>query len=158
MTKSAVETVEARFWVKVDKTGDCWLWTATKNQGGYGLFRVDGKTRLAHRVAYEFANGAIPAGLYLDHTCHVPVCVNPAHLRLATNAQNLQNRLSAQRNSVSGVRGVFWDKVNEKWRATARLDGKHHSLGRFVDIADAEAVVIEWRRINMPFSLMDQVA
>ena len=158
MPNRSVKTAEERFWVKVDKTDGCWLWTAGKIWGGYGRIKVDGRTRRAHRVAYEWANGPIPAGLDLDHTCHVPACVNPAHLRLATNAQNHQNLQGASSNSASGVRGVCRRKTTGKWQAQAKLNGKQHHLGYFVDIADAEAVVVEWRRINMPYSLMDQVA
>ena len=147
---------EDRFWSKVDKTEGCWLWTAAKTVDGYGRFRLDGSPRLAHRVAYSWANGPIPKGLQLDHVCYVPACVNPDHLRLATNAENNQNRQGASSNSTSGVRGVFWNRAAGKWVAEVVLDGKHHSLGRFIDIADAEAVVTEWRRIHMPYSIMDQ--
>ena len=151
-------TVNERFWQKVDKTGDCWVWTASKTQDGYGVFGVDGKVRLVHRVSYEWVNGPIPAGLDLDHTCHVPACVNPAHLRPATRAQNGQNRQGAQRNSKSGVRGVSWHRATGKWCAQAMLDRKLHYLGLFTDLSDAEAVVVEWRRIHMPYSIMDMVA
>ena len=157
MAKYNVKPPEARFWPKVDKTGDCWLWTAGKTKDGYGLFQVGGRQRLAHRVSYEFSVGPIPAGLDLDHTCYVHACVNPDHLRLATNAQNGQNRHGAQRDSTSGVRGVYWHRAAGKWYARAKLDGKNHHLGLFATIAEAEAVVVEWRRIHMPFSLMDQV-
>ena len=153
-----VNAVEERFFAKVDKTGGCWLWTAGKNRGGYGVFRLDGRTCLAHRVAYSWANGQIPDGLDLDHTCHVPACVNPAHLRPVTNAQNHQNRQGEQRNNTSGVRGVYWDKPAGKWRAQAVLDWTQHYLGCFATVADAEAVVTEWRQIHMPYSIMDQGA
>lgn len=158
MTYSTSErpTAEERFWQKVDKSGDCWLWTAAKTEKGYGRFRLDGRPRRAHRVAYAWANGPISDGLDLDHTCHVHACVNPAHLRTATNAQNRQNLQGAQRDSESGIRGVNWHKASGKWRAVAQLHGKKHHLGLFAAVADAEAAVIDWRRINMPFSLMDQ--
>ena len=147
---------EDRFWVKVDKTGDCWLWTATKDSRGYGKFSLDGKARYAHRVAYSWANGPIPEGFDLDHMCHVHACVNPDHLRPVTNAQNNQNLLGARRDSTSGVRGVDWHRPRGKWRARAKLDGKDHHLGYFATAAEAEVVVIEWRQINMPYSVMDQ--
>ena len=158
MNKFSIKTVEDRFWSKVDKTEDCWLWTAGKNKKGYGLFGLDGKTRKAHRVSYSWANGPIPVGLDLDHTCYVHACVNPDHLRLATNAQNGQNRQGDQRNNTSGVRGVSWNKARGKWYAQARLDRKKHHLGCFATVAEAEAVVTGWRRIHMPFSLMDQAS
>lgn len=80
-----------RFWAKVDKgNGDaCWLWTGAKSKG-YGLVRIDGVARRAHRVAYEWANGPIPEGMELDHfACDTPSCVNPSHSRPVTHRENV---------------------------------------------------------------------
>lgn len=70
----------ARFWAKVDATGDCWIWNGYTNQNGYGRFSVDGRMIVAHRVAYTALVGAVPDGLCLDHLCRVRHCVNPDHL------------------------------------------------------------------------------
>ena len=78
-----------RFWMKVQKTDTCWLWTAACNQGGYGRFLCDGKLVQAHRWAYEQVKGPIPEGLDLDHLCRVRNCVNPNHLEPVTRRQNL---------------------------------------------------------------------
>ncbi|MDJ0337423.1 HNH endonuclease signature motif containing protein [Cryobacterium sp. PH31-O1] len=147
---------EDRFWSKVNKTGDCWLWTASKDWHGYGSFAIDRTMCRAHRVAYIWANGPIPDGLTLDHMCGNRACVNPDHLRAITNTQNHQNRQGADIDNASGVRGVSWSVASKKWQAKAELNGKQHFLGLFTEIAAAEAVVSEWRRINMPYSLMDQ--
>lgn len=84
-----VRSVEERFWSKVDKSGECWLWTAGKTGGGYGHFHpaADGPVR-AHRLAYEMVIGPIPEGMQLDHLCRVRHCVNPAHLEPVTNREN----------------------------------------------------------------------
>ena len=84
-----LSALELRFWSKVDKSGDCWLWTAAKSHDGYGLFRYGGKNAYAHRVSYEWANGPVVPGLDLDHLCRVRSCVNPAHLEPVTRRINL---------------------------------------------------------------------
>lgn len=79
-----------RFWAKVDKSGDCWLWTGSLNirRGGYGQVSLHGRVRKAHQVAYEVNVGPIPDGTELDHLCRVPACVNPAHLEPVTHREN----------------------------------------------------------------------
>lgn len=144
-----------RFWAKVKKTKTCWLWQGA-TAGGYGQIHYRGKLEYAHRIAYEWSHGAIPAGLVVDHTCHNRGCVNPSHLRPATYGQNSQNRQGPQKRAKSGVRGVFWDKHNNKWVAGARLNNKYVNLGRYDSIRDAEVAVTDWRRKHMPYSMMDQ--
>ena len=93
-----------RFWPKVDKSGgpdSCWPWMAAKTQHGYGYFgsvRPDGKWRSvnAHRIAWELAHGPIPTGegfhgTCVLHRCDNPACVNPAHLFLGSNSDNVRD-------------------------------------------------------------------
>lgn len=156
------ELDEARFYAKValpDERG-CALWTAAKDRNGYGRFSHGprGPERLyprAHRVAYTIANGPIPDGMQLDHKCHTPSCVTPAHLRPATNAENCQNRAGSFSNSRTGIRGVSWNSVMRMWQATVVIKGEQRRLGYFHDTEDAERVVVEYRRTHMPFSVLD---
>ena len=87
----------ARFESRVDRTGDCHLWTASTDRRGYGQFSVtnDGVNRKikAHRFAYLSTHGpeSIPNGLFVLHNCpdgDNPSCVNPAHLWLGTAVDN----------------------------------------------------------------------
>jgi hypothetical protein len=78
---------EKRFWSKVDKSGECWLWMGTKSRG-YGQFYLYGRGWPAHRLAYELVIAPIPEGLQLDHLCRVRHCVNPDHLEAVTNKVN----------------------------------------------------------------------
>lgn len=89
----SAETLVARFWEKVDKSGSCWLWTGgtIRGYGQINLGRIDGKQRTvyAHRFAWTITNGAIADALKVCHTCDVPLCVNPSHMFLWTQANNL---------------------------------------------------------------------
>lgn len=149
-------SAEERFWAKVDKSGECWNWTAYKMPNGYGQFSFLRRVRLAHRVAYEFAYGAPPSGMDVDHKCRNRGCVNPAHLQAVSRSLNNQNRSGAQRNSQSGIRGVTWDSTTKNWRVIMTADGKRKHIGRYPDIAIAEGVARAYRSENYPNSLVDK--
>jgi hypothetical protein len=131
--------------IYTDKAGECWLWTITRDNNGYGRVTVDGKSIKAHRMAYELAYGPISKGLEIDHKCHTPACVRPEHLRVATTKENQENRAGAQANSKSGVRGVTRSAASRKWQAQVRHNGQLFYLGQFATVEEAEAVVIAKR-------------
>ena len=68
----------------------CWLWTGTLDRYGYGQINIKGVSKRAHRIVFETVRGPIPAGLTLDHTCRMRCCVNPDHLEIVTNRENLK--------------------------------------------------------------------
>lgn len=86
-------TTEERFWEKVDKSGECWVWTGAIQSKGYGTFAT-GSTRatlkvvLPHRYSWELHFGPIPDGLLILHACDNPPCVRPGHLMLGTYQAN----------------------------------------------------------------------
>lgn len=141
----ARQTPEGRFWDKVDKTETCWNWVGAKNADGYGRFGLNGKIPMAHRVSYEWANGAIPVGMLIDHTCHNPSCVRPEHLRVVTHKQNMENVSGATPRSKSGVRGVWWQSDMKKWAVGVVHNGRKVHGGSFDTIAEAEAAAITKR-------------
>ena len=69
----------------------CKIWLGSTSRG-YGYVRDAGKIRSTHRVAYETAHGAIPPLMHVLHKCDVKCCVNPGHLFLGTNKDNMHDR------------------------------------------------------------------
>lgn len=105
-----------RFWAKVDKQGDCWVWTGARSSGRYGSLAADGKNWRAHRLSYEIHNGPIPDGLYVCHSCDNPPCVNPEHLFLGTQRDNMgdmvqKGRLVAPSGETHGMSRLNTSKV-----------------------------------------------
>ena len=86
--------ISIRFWARVKKNepGKCWPWDAPRSQdGNYGTMYVDGKHRMAHRIAWALTKGPIPSGLDVLHHCDNPPCCNPDHLFVGTRSDNMQD-------------------------------------------------------------------
>jgi hypothetical protein len=98
-TKSVAE----KFVDYTDKTkSSCWLWIAGKTSDGYGTINFQNKTMLAHRVSWQFYKGEIPSKMLVCHKCDEPSCVNPEHLFLGTQADNMNDMKSKNRRKNIG--------------------------------------------------------
>lgn len=90
-----------KFWTKVNiqEPDDCWEWIAARNEarGCYGVLGINGKTKRAHRVAFELIFGPIPEGKQICHDCDNPPCCNPNHLFLCTQLENIQDAITKGR-------------------------------------------------------------
>lgn len=103
-----------RFLKHVRKTDTCWLWTSGLNEHGYGWVsrtRKLGPTR-AHRMSYELHVGPIPKGMFVLHHCDNPPCVNPDHLYLGTQLDNVEDMRKRQR--FAKGESASWSKVTEQ--------------------------------------------
>ena len=89
---SEVVAVETPFNLDDSPAGECLIWRGALHEDGYGIITVDGTQRRAHRVAYGSAGGVISDGQTLNHLCHRPFCVQPAHLYAGDHASNARDR------------------------------------------------------------------
>lgn len=101
----------ARFWAKVQQTPDCWLWTAAKNESGYGIFGVGKATDKAPRISYRLLVGPIPEGTIVCHKCDNPTCVRPDHLFLGSHKDNHNDAVKKNRAKAPPPMGG-WNKLS----------------------------------------------
>lgn len=149
---------EPLFWAKVDKSGECWIWTGSRSELGYGRFAVSSHpTRaLAHRASWELVNGPIAPGLDVCHHCDNPPCVRPDHLFLGTRLANMQDAKSKGRTRSGFITGSANSaaKLTEKQvadirRRYAAQEAGQSRLGREYGVAHStiRAIVLgrKWR-------------
>lgn len=104
---------EDRFWSRVNKTSTCWVWQGAPWAFGYGRIEVNGRGVSTHRFSWERHNGKIPEGMSVLHKCDVPLCVNPAHLFLGTQEDNMRDRAAKGRFVYTESHR---QKVQQRWR------------------------------------------
>ena len=152
------------FWSKVDikdTAKDCWNWLGAKKPKGYGNLRANKQYLLAHRVSFELANGPIPNGFIVCHTCDNPSCCNPSHLMLGTNKSNsidmlIKNRQKDKKYAAKGARNGM-SKLNEEKVLAIRRDYKaglknQYELAEFYGVTQPAIGSIlrnkTWRHVN----------
>ncbi len=136
-------TPKERFWSKVNKTDTCWEWIGVKNKDGYGITEINRKTYRAHRASWEIHYGEIPKGMYVCHHCDNPPCINPNHLFLGTQKDNIHDMLKKERRpsrkgeknysaklTESQVRNIrkLWKAGNLTQRKIAEVFNVHRTM------------------------------
>lgn len=121
-------------WVKPQRRTDRLGQTAGFDVNGYVGICIGLKKYMAHRLAWLYVTGEWPSD-EIDHRNRVRSDNRFDNLRSATHHKNTFNQ--SLRKNISGVTGVAWDAVNEKWRAHISPNGKMISLGRHIELSDA---------------------
>lgn len=91
------------FWERktITLTG-CWEWVGSRRHRGYGQVNFKGKIRKAHRVAWELSFGIVPDGLSVLHKCDNPPCINPDHLFVGDQQDNINDMFTKGRQKAPG--------------------------------------------------------
>lgn len=115
-------------------SGGCWDWKKGKTRKGYGRIKVGGTTVAAHRAMATALWGSVPDGLVVMHTCDNPGCVNPSHLRVGTQSENILDAFRKGRKTMPMRRLKLEGKRFGGWvvESFAGVDGSNHALWRCV--------------------------
>lgn len=118
-----------RFWKRVDVRShdECWEWRGGIGKKGYGHISVNGKTIMVHRFSFEIHFQSIPNGLQVLHACDNTVCVNPNHLFLGTNLDNMRDKAKKKRGNAPRGERHGNHKLTEKQVLEIRELSKNNS-------------------------------
>ena len=121
--------VSIRFWKHVIKgeVNACWNWLGAKNQHGYGRLLVNKSPLYAHRISWELHKGPLQASVHLLHTCDNPSCVNPEHLKLGTQSDNMQDCFKKNRHPSAKITYEEAAEIRNLYKNTVT---SYEALGR----------------------------
>jgi len=123
------------YFIKCDDN-DCWQWKNKPDKNGYGIFVISKKNYRAHRVSYKLAYDVDPKDYLVCHRCDNPGCVNPKHLFLGTNKDNVQDMRSKKRHSYGekSKRSTLTEKDILKMRKMARDGIPYNQIAKKLNI------------------------
>lgn len=121
-TQGQLDRVKERFWsnVNIRNPNECWEWIAGKNSGGYGTVKINRKSYTAHRVSYELSHGhgSIPKDILVLHRCDNRQCVNPDHLFLGTQYDNVHDMIKKGRSNYLSGPNHYANKTSKETAET----------------------------------------
>jgi hypothetical protein len=163
LKKPSDEASLRRFAVKIQRCGDCWIWTGATTKGYSAFHFTSGPTtkeHYGHRASYRMFKGDIPEGLIVMHACDTPLCVNPAHLGVGTVKDNQADSRRKGRATVGS--SSHYAKITEAdvvSIAGRRLMGeKLRAIGKDFGISEASVCRnCAWAKMEARTTLGDQV-
>ena len=158
--------LEEKFMQKVEMIPEagCWLWTGAPNDKGYGRFCVDRKPVLAHRWSYSHFVRPIPGGMVVCHRCDTPACVNPSHLFVGSQADNVRDASRKKRiphgENARFYGGILSSDVAARMRK-ARAEGEsNRSIAERFGVSEGYASAvsrgIHWADVPSPDPIWNQ--
>ena len=134
-------TPDERFWMQTEKRlpDECWEWIGSKNDDGYGSIQINKTLTKAHRFSWQISNGEIPTGLCVLHKCDNPSCVNPNHLFLGTQQDNIidmhkKGRLNYKTRKPN-PKSLPQESINELCQLYATGNYKQNQLSKMFNIS-----------------------
>ena len=130
--------------INKDGEGGCHIWTGSKRYGGYGQFGFFRYPMAAHRLSYLFYIGSIPKGMFVLHKCDNPACVNPDHLFLGTQADNMADKARKGRARGENHPGAKLSEQDvQDIRASIASGERNSRIARRYGVCDATIRLIE---------------
>lgn len=108
----------------------CIIWLGNLDGGGYGTIRMDGKMVKAHRASWICQNGTIPDGMMVLHRCDMPLCINPDHLFLGTQSDNMQDMARKGRSNSAGENNGRATITADTARQIRAASGTYNEIAR----------------------------
>lgn len=142
-------TVRERFDLYTRRSEGCWFWIGYKDPNGYGRLHVGNIPMLASRLSYQLHLGDIPDGKYVCHKCDIPACVNPEHLFLGTQRDNVADMIEKGRDRKRGLPGIehHASKLNdENVRLIRMSDQTDAGLARQFNVSRATIHAVRKRK------------
>ena len=150
MTPSELARFERH--IAYEPNSGCWLWTGVVSGFGYGRMTIGSRAGGAkrrqwstHRLSYAHFRGPIPDGLLVCHRCDVPACVNPDHLWLGTQSENLLDMSSKGRHAAA-AKPERVSRGDRHWTRASpekRLRGERHGGAKLTE-SDVREIRASW--------------
>jgi predicted transcriptional regulator len=140
----------AKFNKKISKTDTCWLWKGYIDNLGYGRIHIYGKTEKAHRASFIFFKKKKIDGLCVLHKCDNRSCVNPKHLFLGTQLDNIKDMVNKKRNNTAKGEANYSATINSndaiKIKTLLKSGMSCTEIAKFLNVKRSTVYLIKYNK------------